>query len=240
MNENLGTKKDKESNKISKFLEKTEYTPSEGKIIPMPVNAGVYLLEPEIFGYIKPKKKVSIEREVFPILASEGKLYSYSIPGIWKDIGKPEELLEGNIQLMNDILKNLEEKKENLIDESLDIEGKAIINPPVTIGENVVIRKNCKIGPNVIIGDNVYVGANTEIKETLIYNEAYLSENIKCEKAIIADNCLLHDGVQLIGNNQNLVILSSFVEVLDNVRLIAPPTSSLTVCHHDVVRLDVS
>jgi hypothetical protein len=63
---------------------------------------------------------------------------------------------------------------------------------------------------------------------------------VKCEKAIISDNCLLHNGVKLIGNNQNLVILSSYVEVLDNVKLIAPPDSSLTVCHHDIVRLDVS
>ncbi len=231
---------EEDTNKILKFLEKSEYTPPDGKNIPMPINAGVYLLEPDIFQYIKPNKKVSIEHDVFPILVSEEKLYHYSIPGIWKDIGKPEELLEGNIQLMKDILKNLKEKKENLIDENLDIEGKALIYPPVTIGKNVVIKKNCRIGPNVIIGDNVYIGANTEIKDTLIYNEAYISKNIKCEKAIIADNCLLHDGVQLVGNNQNLVILSSFVEVLDNVKLIAPPNSSLTVCHHDVVRLDVS
>ncbi len=229
-----------EDNKILKFLEKSEYIPPNGKSIPMPINAGVYLLDPEIFQYIDPRKKVSIEREVFPILAREEKLYHYSIPGIWKDIGKPEELLEGNILLMNDLLKNQKEIKENLIDENLDIEGKTTIYPPVTIGENVVIRKNCKIGPNVIIGDNVYIGTNTEIKEALIYNEAYISENVKCEKTIIADSCLLRDGVQLIGNNNNLVILSSFVEVLDNVKLIAPSTSSLTVCHHDVVRLDVS
>jgi NDP-sugar pyrophosphorylase family protein len=139
---------------------------------------------------------------------------------------------------MNDILKN--DKKENLIGDNIDIEGKTKIYPPVAIGENVVIRKDCKIGPNVIIGDNVYIGTKTEINNTLIYNEAYISENVKCEKAIVADNCLLHAGVQLIGNKQNLVIVSSYVEVLNGVKLIAPSTSSLTVCHHDVVRLDVS
>ena len=231
---------EEESNKILKFLEKSEYSPPNGKHIPMPINAGVYILEPDIFQYIKPNKKVSIELDVFPILVSEEKLYHYSIPGVWKDIGKPEELLEGNIQLMNDMLTNLQTKKENLIDESLDVEGKVLIKPPVTIGENVVIRKNCQIGPNVIIGDNVYIGANTEIKDSLIYNEAYISENVKCEKTIIADNCLLHDGVQLIGNNQNLVILSSYVEVLDNIKLVAPSNNSLAICHHEVVRLDVS
>ena len=230
---------EKKSNKILKFLEKSEYTPLNGKEIPMPINAGVYILEPDIFQYIKPNKKVSIEHDVFPILVSEEKLYHYSIPGIWKDIGKPEELLEGNIQLMNDILKNLKEKRENLIDDSLDIEGKALIYPPVTIGENVIIKKNCQIGPNVVIGDNVYVGANSEIKDTVIYNEAYISNNVKIEKTIISDNCLIHDGVQLKGNNQCLVILSSYVEVLENLSLIAPSNNSLSVCHHDVVRLDL-
>lgn len=231
---------EKKSNKILKFLEKSDYTPLNGKDIPMPINAGVYILEPDIFQYIKPNKKVSIEHDVFPILVSEEKLYHYSIPGIWKDIGKPEELLEGNIQLMNDILKNLKEKRENLIDDSLDIEGKALIYPPVTIGENVIIKKNCQIGPNVVIGDNVYVGANSEIKDSVIYNEAYISNNVKIEKAIISDNCVIHDGVQLKGNNQNLVILSSYVEVLENLSLIAPSNDSLKVCHHDVVRLDIS
>ena len=122
----------------------------------------------------------------------------------------------------------------------MDIEGKALIYPPVTIGENVIIKKNCQIGPNVIIGDNVYVGANSEIKDTVIYNEAYISNNVKIEKAIISDNCVIHDGVQLKGNNQNLVILSSYVEVLENLSLIAPSNDSLKVCHHDVVRLDIS
>ena len=230
---------EEKSNKILKFLEKSEYIPPDGKHIPIHINAGVYILEPDIFQYIKPNKKVSIEHDVFPILVSEEKLYHYSIPGIWRDIGKPEELLEGNIQLMNDILKNLKEKRENLIDDSLDIEGKALIYPPVTIGENVIIKKNCQIGPNVVIGDNVYIGANSEIKDTVIYNEAYISNNVKIEKAIISDKCLIHDGVQLIGNNQNLVILSSYVEVLENLSLIAPSNNSLSVCHHDVVRLDL-
>ncbi|TET60751.1 MAG: NDP-sugar synthase [Promethearchaeota archaeon] len=230
---------EEKSNKILKFLEKSEYTPPDGKHIPIHINAGVYILEPDIFQYIKPNKKVSIEHDVFPILVREEKLYHYSIPGIWKDIGKPEELLEGNIQLMNDILKNLKEKRENLIDDSLDIEGKALIYPPVTIGENVIIKKNCQIGPNVVIGANVYVGANSEIKDTLIYNEAYISDNVQIEKAIIADNCLIHEGVQLKGNNKNLVILSSYVEVLENLSLIAPSNNSLAVCHHDVVRLDL-
>jgi len=226
------------SNRIIEFLEKDEYNPPGGKYVPMPINAGVYLLEPDIFDYIEVGKKRSIERDVFPKLASQGKLYYYPIPGIWKDIGKPEELLEGNIQLMKNILLGLNSSKKNLIDDNLDIDGKALIYPPVTIGENVTIRSNCEIGPNVIIGNNVYIGENTKIKEALIYNEAYISKNVNIDKAIVADNCLIHDGVELKGKDKNLVILASYVEVSENVRLNAPTNNSLTICHHETVRQD--
>jgi NDP-sugar pyrophosphorylase family protein len=230
---------DNDSGKINKFLEKDEYSPPGGKYVPMPINAGVYLLEPDIFTYIKPAKKVSIEREVFPILAEEGNLYNFSIAGIWKDIGKPEELLEGNIQMMTEILQESDDHHKNIIDDSLDIDGKALIYPPVAIGKNVILRKNCEIGPNVIIGDNVYIGENTKIKETLIYEKAYISENVKIEKAIVSDNCVINNKVKLQGNDQNLVILASYVQVLVGIKLIAPSNGSITVCHHEVVSEDI-
>jgi len=230
---------DDDSSKINKFLEKDDYVPPEGKIVPMPINAGVYLLEPEVFNYIVPAKKVSIEKEVFPKLADEGNLYNFPITGIWKDIGKPEELLEGNIQMMTEILKDSNDQKRNLIDNSLDIDGKALIYPPVAIGKNVILRKNCEIGPNVIIGDNVYIGDNTKIKETLIYDEAYISENVNIEKAIVSDNCVINNYVELKGNNQNLVILASYVQILDGIKLIASSNGSITVCHHEIVSEDI-
>jgi len=230
---------DNESGKIKKFLEKEEYHHPEGKIVPMPINAGVYLLEPGVFDYIEPSKKVSIERNVFPKLVAEHNLYNYPISGTWKDIGKPEELLEANIQMMEDILQGPNSQQKNIIDDSLDVDGKALIYPPVAIGKNVIIRKNCEIGPNVIIGDNVYIGDNTKIKEALIYKKAYISKDVKIKKAIISDNCLINDNVELTGNNQNLVILASYVEVLDKVSLVAPSNGSITVCHHETVKEDI-
>lgn len=226
-----------ETQKILKFLEKNEYNPpSEDKYKPMPVNAGVYILEPEVFSYIDAKKYVSIELDIFPKLASERKLYHYPISGIWKDIGQPLELLEGNILLMKDILNNLNQPKDNIIDASAKMEGRILIYPPVTIGKNTVVRNNCIIGPNVVIGDNVYIDEHSEIKESLIYNDVYISKNVKIEKSIIADNCLIRDDVVLKGNEKKLVILASFVEVLKRIRMIAPTTIDLTACHHEVVK----
>jgi NDP-sugar pyrophosphorylase family protein len=231
---------DNQTHLLQKFLEKEEYHPPAGKIKPMPINAGVYILEPDIFSYIQPKKKVSIERDVFPKVANDGKLYHYAISGIWKDIGKPSDLLEANILLMTDIIGSLGGKVKNLIDDSVNIDPTTIIHSPCTIGKNVVIRKNCIIGPNVIIGDDVYVEENTEIKSTLIYNESYISKNASITNAIISDNCLIEKNVQLAGDDDNLIILASFVKVNKDVKLLSKNKQSISYCHHEVVKESVN
>ena len=225
-----------DTHQVLEFLEKSEYSPSNGKVIPMPINAGVYLLEPEIFTYIELHKKVSIEKQVFPIVVKKEKLYHHHISGVWKDIGKPYDFLEGNMILMEDLMKNLDVDLKNLIDHSADIHPSSKIYSPCTIGENVVIHADCKIGPNVIIGDNVYIDSNVELKDSVIYNDSNISSNVKIEKAIIADNCQIQENVILKGNNENLVILASYVEVLKNLEILAPKTISLTVCHHEVLK----
>lgn len=71
-------------NKILRFIEKPKAT-VKSKLI----NAGVYILEPEVIDYI-PKRKVMMEMDVFPKLAKEGKLYGYPFDGQWFDTGTHE------------------------------------------------------------------------------------------------------------------------------------------------------
>ena len=228
---------DDKTHQILKFLEKEEYKPPKGKQIPMPVNAGVYLLEPKIFSYIPSHKKVSIEKEVFPEIVAEEKLYYHEISGIWKDMGNPDELMDANMLLLKDLLKNDEQK--NFLDETLKLEGKVYIYPPVAIGANTLIRNNSKIGPNVVIGNNVYIDEETVIKDSLIYDEVYISKNVDIQKSIISDNCYIHDEAILRGNESNLVILASYVTVQKNRKLMASATSPRSVCHHEVVKEDL-
>ncbi len=230
---------DSETKRIDKFLEKEEYDPEENDHRPMPVNAGVYLLEPEIFNLIPPKKKLSIERDVFPFLAQQGKLFNYSLKGMWKDIGTPLDLLEGNILLMKSLIEETAGKEENIISSTVQFEGNAVITPPITIGEHVIIRYGCRLGPNVIIGDNSYIEKNVTIKNSVIHDKVFIGENSIVEKTIIADNCRLEENVELKGNDDALVILGSSVHVLKNIKLISPNEQHITHCHHEVVRRSI-
>ncbi len=71
-------------NRILEFIEKPE-TNLKSKLI----NAGVYVLEPGILEYI-PEGKAMMEKDVFPRLAGEGRLYGYPFDGQWFDTGTHE------------------------------------------------------------------------------------------------------------------------------------------------------
>jgi NDP-sugar pyrophosphorylase family protein len=74
-----------EVGKVINFIEKPKYSVSGW------VNAGLYVLEPKIFEYIKPRKFVSLEKDVFPVLVEEGKMYAFPHFGYWIDIGVPSD-----------------------------------------------------------------------------------------------------------------------------------------------------
>lgn len=55
------------------------------------VNAGMYLFTPEVFSYMKDGMK-SIEDEVLPAMAGEGKLCGYPFQGKWFDVSEQSQL----------------------------------------------------------------------------------------------------------------------------------------------------
>ena len=64
------------------------------------INAGTYVLEPSVLDRIAGDRKVSIEREVFPAMVAEGRLYAMSTDDYWLDTGTPLQYLRANLDLL--------------------------------------------------------------------------------------------------------------------------------------------
>lgn len=75
--------------KILEFIEK----PEAGKAPSNLINAGLYIVEPAVLDII-PKGASSIERDVFPTIASGGKLFGFPFSGQWFDTGTLERYEE--------------------------------------------------------------------------------------------------------------------------------------------------
>ena len=70
-----------------------------GEQDPGAVDAGTYVLEPDVLDLIELGRTVSVEREVFPRLIGDG-LFARADPGRWRDIGTPDSYLRANLERM--------------------------------------------------------------------------------------------------------------------------------------------
>jgi len=78
---------------VSAFVEK----PAPGTIAANTINAGTYVVEPDVLELIPEGRAVSVEYEVFPALVGAG-LYARSFAGYWRDIGTPASYLDANVE----------------------------------------------------------------------------------------------------------------------------------------------
>ncbi len=72
-----------QGNRIVEFIEKPKNPPSNL------INAGFYIVEPEVVSLV-PNGFSMIEKEIFPKIAKDGRLFGYSFTGQWFDTGSME------------------------------------------------------------------------------------------------------------------------------------------------------
>lgn len=81
---------------VEAFVEK----PPPGQEPTNCINAGTYVLEPEVVDLIPAGCPVSVERETFPHLAELGTLYAMRSDEYWIDTGTPAAYLQANADLV--------------------------------------------------------------------------------------------------------------------------------------------
>ena len=86
-----------QGNRILEFIEKPEKKKAPSNLI----NSGLYIMEPEVIDMI-PDGFSMLEKDVFPQLAREGRLYGYPFSGQWLNTGTLE-LYEKAIKEWKDI-----------------------------------------------------------------------------------------------------------------------------------------
>lgn len=171
------------------------------------INAGIYLLDDEIFGEID-RIPLSSRGEfeltdALAFLISARRLAAHPVQ-FWLDVGYPWNLLDANELLLG-----------NLAGEPGDIPDGVAISGNVSVGEGTVIRpgtciegpvvigKNCRIGPNTYIrgatsiGDRCHIGTCTEIKNSIILPGTNLPHFNYVGDSIIGSGCNLGAGTKI-------------------------------------------
>ncbi|QDZ22535.1 GDP-D-mannose pyrophosphorylase [Chloropicon primus] len=189
---------DEGTGKVDKFVEKPKVFVGDK------INAGIYLLSPKILDRIE-LRPTSIEKEVFPKVAEEGKLFSMVLPGYWMDIGQPKDYLTG-LKLH---LNSLAAAGSGELAKGDNFVGNVLVHPTAKIGAG------CKIGPDVSIGEGCVVGDGVRISNATVFRGVQIKDH-----ALVSGSIVGWDSV--IGNwsrVENMSVLGEDVTVKDELYL---------------------
>ncbi|MFW6038084.1 MAG: sugar phosphate nucleotidyltransferase [Candidatus Saliniplasma sp.] len=172
-----------DKDRILRFQEK----PEPWEAFSNTINAGHYILEPEILDLIPPDEKVSMEDEIFPLLVDDG-LFGFEFDGYWVDCGRPSSFFEATRVLLD------EKGQEYLIGDRSFIEGE--------IEEYSVVGIDCTIGnskiSNSILLDGVEIDDGCVIENSIIGYDVIIEDDVKIVDSVIADNEYLDKGTEIV------------------------------------------
>ena len=191
---------DLENDLVKRFIEK----PTKDETFSNLVNAGIYVIEPEILNFIPLNKPYDFGRQLFPELLKSGfKVYGFKASGTWLDTGRPNDMITAN-QIMT--------KKYGSKIKTENVDGTVIMPQNATGLKNGIIKGSTYIGNGVNLGknstvtssaiyDNVTIGSNVEIVDSMIMDSVKIMDGTKIYKSVImrqtsiGENCEINQSV---------------------------------------------
>ncbi|ANF22240.1 glucose-1-phosphate thymidylyltransferase [Thermococcus piezophilus] len=201
---------------IKRLIEKPKVPPSNLALV------GVYFFKPvihEAVENIKPSWRNELEiTDAIQWLIDHGYRVGWTkVTGWWKDTGKPEDILDANRLILDDIERDIRvETKARIhgrvvIEEGTQIDENTVIKGPVIIGKNCIIR-NAYIGPYTSIGDNCII-ENTEIEDSVILEGSEIRCGGRIVESLIGKNVKILEGNNhpigrklVVGDNSQLML----------------------------------
>jgi mannose-1-phosphate guanylyltransferase len=164
---------------IARFAEKPKREDAFSNLI----NAGLYIIEPEVFDHIPENTKFDFSKELFPLLLDMGwPLYAKKIEGMWFDVGHPQELLNAQRALL---------QHQHFLPFSLQLED----NNEANSSQHTTALFHQS---DSFVGEDCVIGDETSLKNSYVMKGSTLGSQCVLQSSIVGESCTIGDGTQLI------------------------------------------
>jgi len=192
---------------VKRFVEK----PGRDEVTGNMINAGIYILEPEVLENVPVATHFMFEHHLFPLLLERGEaVLSYPSDAYWIDIGTPEKYL----RVHHDLLLRRGEQDIQLGSDSR-IHLTARIEGPVLIGEDCVIAEDVQLKGPTVLGARCEVARGAVVEGSVLWNDVKADVGAVLRNCIVGSNSCVQRGSHVLGN----CILGDNVTVDEGQRL---------------------
>jgi mannose-1-phosphate guanylyltransferase/mannose-1-phosphate guanylyltransferase/phosphomannomutase len=158
-----------EAGRVLGFQEKPEPEDAKSDL----GNCGIYIFEPEIFDHFPQEPFADWAQDVFPaLLERDVPFHVHELDEYWNDIGSLEELRAGTFDALEGRL-HLDVTGEEIapglrVGDGSALDGVAMAEPPVWIGENVSIGADVRLQGPLVVGDGAVIGEGAALRDTIV------------------------------------------------------------------------
>lgn len=191
------------------FIRQFKEKPTREEAFSNVINAGLYIIEPEVLALVPEGEKFDFSKQLFPLVLEMGwPMYAQTIDGVWFDVGHPMELIRAQhslIQGRDDL--PFPRPEGTFSDEGSffalgvevnhDVVG-SVVSKATELGmdckiHDSLLMSGCIIGSDVMIhasvlGRNVTVGAGSVLTNVVIGDDVTIEAGRNIENVRIPDN----------------------------------------------------
>lgn len=155
--------------RVERFVEK----PEPGSLVEDTVNAGTYVLAPDVFAGFPGDGPLSFERTVFPGLVGSGALVTgVASEAFWADLGTPTRYLAGHLAV-------LEDRCRWPAAPGMRRQG------PIAVHQLANVADDAQLGPGTVVGASCRVGAGARVAGSVLHDGVVIGAGATVIDAIL-------------------------------------------------------
>jgi mannose-1-phosphate guanylyltransferase len=143
------------------------------------INAGIYLLEPEVLNLVPIGKNCSFEYDVFPGLLRDKKIFqAFTEEGVyWRDIGNPQSYLQAHQDFLAGRIRRY----------FSDLRDGSMVAPGCAVGDGTLIDGS-------VVGPLGRIGADCVIESSVIWEGANVGDGAIIKNSFLGRKCQVAGG----------------------------------------------
>jgi UDP-N-acetylglucosamine diphosphorylase/glucosamine-1-phosphate N-acetyltransferase len=194
------------------------------------ISTGIYKLPRSVFTDIEQctSEGAYALSSVIQSLVDKGNHINTIFAKSWMDIVYPWDLIS-----VNDVMiQGTSESTSGIIEKGVTLKGSVSVGKDTKIYSGcyivgpVVIGEGCEIGPNVCIfpstsiGNNTVINSFSEIRSSVLMNDAHIASNSHISHSVIGKGCI-------IGNNFSTIAGKTIIEIENEFKRIEIPIGAM-------------
>jgi mannose-1-phosphate guanylyltransferase len=176
--------------RVLAFIEKPKREDAPTNLI----NGGTYVFESSMLARIPDGRRVSVERETFPEVVAEQRLFAMATDDYWLDTGRPDQYVQANLDVLDGIRSH---DRCQALGHGVEVDPAATVEHSL-VGDGCSVPAGAKVVGSVLLPGTV-VGAGAHVEASAVGRQVAIGAGARLVGCVIGDGVAVAPGAVLEG-----------------------------------------